>query len=300
MRRGRGSSTARVVRAARRCAARRAIVAGLTAASCAVPGGCERRPGGGAAVPADSAGGAVARALAREFERMTAEADAIDSLLHPLPLLTPAEEADLRRYGNAQHLARAGRLGVRPADAAARQALLANGVLVPLEEESDHWVLRRLDHSIPFLTPDARAMLVLVATRFHVALADQGLPPFRLEITSALRTAELQADLRRTNPNAAAGPSTHEFGTTVDIAYSGFAAPRPDVVGIDPAGAEAAAPQLRRIADAVLERVAARRSRELQAILGDVLRALQSEGALLVTLERQQPVYHLTVARATR
>jgi hypothetical protein len=31
-----------------------------------------------------------------------------------------------------------------------------------------------------------------------------------------------------------------------------------------------------------------------------VLRELQSEGVLLVTLERQQPVYHLTVARAAR
>ena len=231
---------------------------------------------------------------------MTVAAESIDSFLHPLPLLTPAEEADLRRYGNAEHLARAGRLGVRPADAAARQALVAEGRLVPLEEESDHWMLRRLDHSVPFLTPDARAMLVLVATRFHAALDERNLPPFRLEITSALRTAEQQADLRRTNPNAAGGQSTHEYGTTVDIAYSGFAAPRPDVIGIDPTGAEAAAPQLRRIADALLERIAARRSRELQAILGYVLRELQSEGVLLVTLERQQPVYHLTVARAAR
>lgn len=294
------SPMARAARPAPHSAVRRAILAALTVASCAVPGACDRRAGGEAAIPADSAGGGIARVLARELDRMTVAAESIDSLLHPLPLLTPAEEADLRRYGNAEHLARAGRLGVRPADAAARQALVAEGRLVPLEEESDHWMLRRLDHSVPFLTPDARAMLVLVATRFHAALDERNLPPFRLEITSALRTAEQQADLRRTNPNAAGGQSTHEYATTVDIAYSGFAAPRPDVIGIDPAGAEAAAPQLRRIADALLERIAARRSRELQAILGYVLRELQSEGVLLVTLERQQPVYHLTVARAAR
>ena len=53
-----------------------------------------------------------------------------------------------------------------------------------------------------------------------------------------------------------------------------------------------------RITALALERVAARYSRELQKILGDVLREMQSEGLVMVTLERQQPVYHLTVARA--
>src|SRR5690606_692028 len=47
-----------------------------------------------------------------------------------------------------------------------------------------------------------------------------------------------------------------------------------------------------------LERVAARKSRELQNVLGGVLRGLQSDGLVLVTLERQQPVYHLTIARS--
>jgi hypothetical protein len=276
------------------------VVAVIAAATCAAPAACGRRDHGAPAISADSVGAPLASVLAPELERMIAAAEGIDSLLHPLPLLTPAEEVDLRRFGNADHLARAARLGALPANAAARQALVAEGRLVPLEEQSDHWVLRRLDHSVPLLTPDARDMLVLVATRFHAALAERGLPPFRLEITSALRTAEQQADLRRTNTNAAGGRSTHEYGTTVDIAYSGFAAPRADLVASAAAGAEAAAPQLRMIADVVLERIAARRSRELQAILGYVLRELQSEGALLVTLERQQPVYHLTVARTAR
>jgi len=40
-----------------------------------------------------------------------------------------------------------------------------------------------------------------------------------------------------------------------------------------------------------------RKSRELQKILGDVLREAQDEGIVLVTLERLQPVYHVTVAR---
>lgn len=45
------------------------------------------------------------------------------------------------------------------------------------------------------------------------------------------------------------------------------------------------------------EPVAARRSRELMAILGNVLIEAQDEGKVMVTLERLQPVYHMTVAR---
>ncbi|NIU72660.1 MAG: hypothetical protein GWN71_03440, partial [Gammaproteobacteria bacterium] len=54
------------------------------------------------------------------------------------------------------------------------------------------------------------------------------------------------------------------------------------------------------VARAVLERVAARKSRELKAILGGVMESAQSRGEVLVTLERQQPVYHITVAEARR
>lgn len=52
-----------------------------------------------------------------------------------------------------------------------------------------------------------------------------------------------------------------------------------------------------RYAQVTAERVAARRALELKAILGEVLIELQSEGAVMVTLERQQPVFHMTVAR---
>ena len=47
----------------------------------------------------------------------------------------------------------------------------------------------------------------------------------------------------------------------------------------------------------MLEAAAARKSRELMAILGEVLREMQDEGAVYVTLDRQQPVFHITVAR---
>ena len=36
--------------------------------------------------------------------------------------------------------------------------------------------------------------------------------------------------LRRSNPNATGGVSTHEYGTTVDVVYSAFSAPTTPVV----------------------------------------------------------------------
>jgi hypothetical protein len=56
-------------------------------------------------------------------------------------------------------------------------------------------------------------------------------------------------------------------------------------------------PHLAWVAGMLAETVAARRSRELMAILGNVLLEMQGEEKIMVTLERLQPVYHVTVAR---
>ena len=56
-------------------------------------------------------------------------------------------------------------------------------------------------------------------------------------------------------------------------------------------------PHIRRIADLAFESVSARKSRELGRIFSQVLAEAQEEGIALVIYERQQTVYHLTVAR---
>jgi hypothetical protein len=117
-----------------------------------------------------------------------------------------------------------------------------------------------------------------------------------MEVTSVLRSAADQEALRRVNPNAARGESTHEHGTTVDVLYSAFAAPLEPIVAIDAAEAGWAVGHLRRYADLAAERVAARRAMELEAVLGAVLLEMQREGKVMVTLERQQPVFHMTLA----
>lgn len=224
-------------------------------------------------------------------------ADSVDDLMRPVPLLTGAEESALRRYGNAQQLARARALGVRARDSLHLEELRREGDLVPLDASTRLWIVRKLEHSRALVVPDTRELLIRIGERFQARLDSMGMPPFRLEVTSVLRTAESQADLRRTNVNAAGGVSTHEYGTTLDIAYNSFAAPAELDLGVDVSEAPWLEPLVAQLTDALLGTAATRNARELQAILGRVLRELQASGDLMVTMERRQPVYHLTLAR---
>ena len=249
----------------------------------------------------DPAAEAIARServLTRGLDRVLAYADSIESALRPVPLLTAGEARAFDRFRNADHLTAARRLGVpQPVTATARERLLDAGRLVPLED-SPYWTVRDLDHSTALVTPDVVDLLTEVGRRFQARLAELGLPPLRLEVTSVLRTAEDQAQLRRVNPNAARGASTHQFGTTVDVAYSSFRAPEQPVLALDTDEAPWLAPHLRRVERAAAETGAARMSRELQAELGHVLRAMQDEGKVMVTMEVRQPVFHMTVAES--
>jgi hypothetical protein len=230
--------------------------------------------------------------------RADAMADEIEDALEPVPLMRPGEEEELRRYLADVHLRRARALGVRAGDRATIETLAAEGRLVELEDSTPQWILRRAGGRPTYVVPHTRALLTELGQRFQRRLAEMGLPAYRLEVTSALRTTERQASLREGNPNAAAGVSAHEFGTTVDIPYTAFAPPAelPPALRVD--GPPGLQPYLERMAALTLESVSARKSRELQKVLGDVLREAQADGIVLVTFERFQPVFHVTVARA--
>lgn len=279
---------------------------GLALLVVVLPTGCAPPDGEGNAAAGGAAGGGASEAptgvraasgLDQTLARATALADSVEDLLRPVPLMRPAEEQALRRYSNAENLERARRLGARPASDAALDSLVSAGQLVRLEDSTRHWVIRELGVSRPYVTPDTRALLVELGEAFQARLGSMGLPAYRFEISSVLRTPADQAALRERNVNAASGTSAHEYGTTVDIAYSGYAAPEQlGLVPGDAAGGAGERAALEAVARAVLERMAARKSRELKAILGEVLGEAQSEGAVLVTLERLQPVYHITIA----
>jgi hypothetical protein len=227
--------------------------------------------------------------------RLAARADSVDTLLRRVPALNGTELGNLRRDVNAVHTSRAQALGVRVR--AEVDPHVEAGRLVPLEQNTRYWQVDSLDYSVPFVTPSKHALLVEIGERFQARLDSVGLPPYRMIVTSVLRTPDMQARLRRSNPNAAAGVSSHEFGTTVDLAYRRFAPPaRP----VDPAEFGVPTqmqPELQVLSDSLMFETARLRGAEMQAVLGRVLLEMRREGKVLVIMERAQTVYHTTVAR---
>ena len=239
----------------------------------------------------------IESALSETIQLAERLARSADRILRPLPVMTPGEEDALRRFLNAQHVARARTLGVRVTSEEVRDSLITAGRLVLLEDSTRHWIVRR-GTSPAHVVPHLPALLEVLGGRFQERLAEMGLPPYRIEVTSALRTTQRQQRLARTNANAAVGTSSHEFGTTVDLSYAAFAPPAetpPEILAGVP---REFAPHMERFVDLALESVSARKSRELGAIFSQVLMEAQAEGLALVIYERQQTVYHLTVARA--
>jgi hypothetical protein len=255
-----------------------------------------------AAVRAADANGAApmdpaveARVGASFDERLTG----IEAAAQRLPGLIGSIRQDMRRHLNAAHVAAARRNGVGPVrDSTHLAALVRRGDLVQLTDSTHWWVLRELDQSLPFVTPGTHAALEEIGRRFHARLDERGLPPFRLDITSVLRTSQQQSDLRRRNPNASQTTSSHEFGTTLDIAYLSFAAPQSfDHRSLGPASDERLSHPLRAALSTRLDSLATLHAPHLEGELGAVLQQLQRAGTVLTLRERGQPVYHITVAR---
>jgi hypothetical protein len=217
------------------------------------------------------------------------EADSVDRKLRRVRGLSRGERSRLRRDVNARQITRARQLGIRRG--ADVQAMVKAGRLVQLADTTRYWVIRDLDYSVPYVTPGTEAMLAEIGRRFHARLDTLNVPRFRLDITSVLRTPAKQAALRRGNRNASDIESAHEFGTTIDIAYRRFAAPAPDTAH------QALGIPARQLRDSVLVKTATARGAELQAALGRVLLLMHREGKLMVMMERQQTVFHMTVAR---
>ena len=73
-------------------------------------------------------------------------------------------------------------------------------------------------HSRPFLTPEAVLLVDYIGHRFQLLMQEYypSADEYRLVITSALRTAQSERNLRRVNRNAT-DTSAHIYGTTFDI-----------------------------------------------------------------------------------
>jgi hypothetical protein len=270
-------------------------------------GGAQTSPAGGLAPaheaapptgPAQLDAAAEARSRAAMEERL----DEIEATVQRLPGLIGSIRQDMRRHLNATHVAAARRNGVGPVrDSAHLESLVARGALVQLPESTPWWVLRDLNYSLPYVTPGTKAALEEVGRRFHERLDERGLPPFRLDITSVLRTSQQHSALQRRNRNASATTSSHEFGTTLDIAYLNFAAPQsldhPSLaMELDELDEQLSTP-LREEMTTRLDSLGTDYAPHLEGELGAVLQQLKRDEIVLPLRERGQPVYHITVAR---
>lgn len=80
-----------------------------------------------------------------------------------------------------------------------------------------------LEHSYPYLTEDAEALLREIGRRFRRKISDTRLRGSDFRVTSMTRTTEIVGKLRRTNTNASEN-SPHFHGNAFDISYARFTA----------------------------------------------------------------------------
>lgn len=168
---------------------------------------------------------------------------------------------------NYVHWAAAEKVGIEPLDDT-RSHLFTRRPLVKIVSNPDFYVAK-LTHSVPYLVPEAAAMLHEIGKRFNDSLQRRGGGAYRIKVTSVTRTPESVARLRRVNPNAV-DSSVHKLATTVDISYSNFVCDNPDVVH--------------------------RSAADMKNLLAEVLLAMRGEGKCFVKYEYKQACFHITCA----
>ena len=189
---------------------------------------------------------------------------------HPVRIYDVKFAQEFNDLNEAQlEVARA--IGIRPV--ANRQE--AEGLKSDLVEltATDTYVIDSLTHSIPYLIPSAKELLDDIGQAFRDSLVSKGLNPYKLVVTSVLRTKEDVATLNKDNINAAEN-STHCYGTTFDLGYWRYVK-IPDLRG-------------RPYEDVPPE--------YLRAVLSQVLKDIHDQGnRCFVKYERQQNCFHITV-----
>lgn len=170
---------------------------------------------------------------------------------------------------NDTHLKAAQAIGIPPiADRKAAEGMKRKLELV---ETCDVYRLDSLTHSIPYLVPKANTLLNNVGKNFLDSLTNKGLNPYKVIVTSVLRTDDDVKRLRRGNTNAS-DKSAHRYGTTFDISYKRFdQVPDPDGYPLQPV-----------------------REDTLKMVLSEVLRDLKKTGDCYVKYELKQGCFHIT------
>ncbi|WP_294587443.1 DUF5715 family protein [uncultured Phocaeicola sp.] len=176
-----------------------------------------------------------------------------------------------RSFGdlNDVQLATAKKIGIRPIDSREEAVELGDRLIhiVPCER----YDVDSLTHSIPYLIPQASALLDTIGVNFLDSLENKGLNPNKVIVTSVTRTKEDVKRLRRTNGNASLN-SCHFYGTTFDLSWKRFAKVE------DPDG--------RPMQDVNAD--------TLKLVLSEVLRDLRKADRCYVKYELKQGCFHIT------
>lgn len=176
-----------------------------------------------------------------------------------------------RSFGdlNDVQLATAKKIGIRPIGSREEAVELGDRLIhiVPCER----YDVDSLTHSIPYLIPQASALLDTIGVNFLDSLENKGLNPNKVIVTSVTRTKEDVKRLRRTNGNASLN-SCHFYGTTFDLSWKRFAKVE------DPDG--------RPMQDVNAD--------TLKLVLSEVLRDLRKADRCYVKYELKQGCFHIT------
>ena len=133
----------------------------------------------------------------------------------------------------------------------------------------DNYVVEELTHSVPYLVPAAKRELDAIGAEWADILQRNGLPHYRLYVTSVLRTQEGIKRLQKSGNVNSVSKSCHCYGTTFDLAYMRY-------------------DKVTRTRDYMTED-------NLKLVLGQVLLNHQRAGKIYVKYEWKQSCFHVTV-----
>lgn len=165
---------------------------------------------------------------------------------------------------NYLHIEAAQKIGIIPITNL-KQAWLQGDKLRKIKSCPEYYV-DNLNHSLPYLVPEAKALLEDIGRSFKDSLESRGGGSYRIKVTSVTRTPGSVSRLKRSNGNASEN-SAHQYGTTFDISYSKF------------------------ICDSI---TVPRTQEDLKNLLAEVLKDKRNEGRCYVKYERKQGCFHIT------
>ena len=176
-----------------------------------------------------------------------------------------------RSFGdlNDVQLATAKKIGIRPISTR-EEAEEMKDRLIEIAA-CERYGLDSLTHSIPYLIPQASALLDTIGVNFLDSLENKGLHPNKIIVTSVTRTKDDVKRLRRTNGNASLN-SCHFYATTFDVSWKRFTKVE------DPGG--------RPMQDVSAD--------TLKLVLSEVLRDLRKADRCYVKYELKQGCFHIT------